>query len=190
MSGVSDFRRSVGSGNIVTAPSFGSGFCINDITPDQYFARLTGERVGAAYGWERVYVYANNLGAITVTKWAEDAANSGTPTNLPAIDPNGQTNLQMGQVVKIEPVEQGGTYQYVIIGVVASGFNSGSGGGAGDLTTITIGPYLTDIDVQCVTLSGSGNHQGIRVTKTWGISIVTGPDLSMIQQVYVPGSGG
>lgn len=69
------------------------------------------------------------------------------------------------------------------------GFQSGSGdasgdGRFGDLTSIVIGPYLTDVSVACVT--NSGGQTVIQVTKTWGISTVTGVDLSVVQSVYTP----
>lgn len=66
-----------------------------------------------------------------------------------------------------------------------SGSGDASGDGRfGDLTSITIGPYLTDVSVECVT--NSGGQSVIQVTKTWGISTVTGVDLSVTQSVYEP----
>lgn len=114
-------RRMVGGGDTASWPS-PSGGTIVDLTPETFVGRLTAERVGAAYGWERVFVQANDTGDISVEVAADGSANFGSPTNLPAIEPNGDESLTEGTIVFLWPCEPGGVWQYMIMGT----------GGAGD----------------------------------------------------------
>lgn len=104
-----------GAGAFAVWPGGVDGGNLVDLTPHTFLARLTGARIGAAYGWERVYSETSTVGSITTGIWGGQEARSGTPTNLPAFDPNGQTTLPSGMICVIAPVEQGGTYQYYIV---------------------------------------------------------------------------
>ena len=108
--------RTVGGGETAAWPTADGGTIV-DLEPQKFLARLTGARIGSAYGWERVFVSANVLGQIGIELAANGDANSGTPTQLPAIEPNGITDLLPGSIVLLWPVDQGGTWQYVIIAV-------------------------------------------------------------------------
>jgi len=101
------------------------GASIADLKPETYLARLTGERIGAAYGWNRVYVSADLAGKISVTQWSKDSleASGGTPTRTPAIEPNGNTGLAPGSIVYVRPVDQAESQYYIVPG-------SGGVGGA------------------------------------------------------------
>jgi hypothetical protein len=114
--GVDAASRVVGAGENAVWPNPLGGNVV-DLKPVTYLARLTGQRIGAAYGWERVYASVSQIGQVTITPWPTSMfeANGGTPTKLPAFDPNGNTGLAPGSVVYIRPVEQGGTYQYYIV---------------------------------------------------------------------------
>lgn len=147
-SGAKAQARAVGAGNAGIWPSDGAGGGFNtvDFTPETYLARLTADRTGAAYGWERVYVEADGSGAVTVGVWENGDANSGTSTSLPAIDPNGVTTHAPDTLVYIRPCEQGGTWQYYIVGGVG-------GGGCADATLCdgawrTVNPVI-EVELDC-----------------------------------------
>jgi hypothetical protein len=114
MHGAAD--RVVGGGNAAFWPDPLGGTTV-DLTPETYLARLTGQKIGAAYGWERVYASADLAGRISITVWPSDMteANGGTPTSLPAIEPNGDTGLAPGAIVFIRPVDAPGVKQYTIV---------------------------------------------------------------------------
>lgn len=62
---------------------------------------------------------------------------------------------------------------------------SGSGGEPGnDLTTITIGPFVTGVSVECVTNSGGVSE--LVTTVTYGTQTITGVDLSAGPVVAYP----
>jgi hypothetical protein len=111
-------QRTVGSGSNANWADI-TGGSIVDLTPAYQLARLDGTRTGAAYGWEAVFVSADGSGVITTEVAAYGDAQSGTPTALPAIDPNGNETLVDGgatPIVLLWPCAQGGTWQYMIVG--------------------------------------------------------------------------
>lgn len=66
----------------------------------------------------------------------------------------------------------------------SGGGGSGGGGSAGDLETITVGPYLVDVEIECIV--GSGGQPQIVLTKTWEITYITGTSLSRTTEPYTP----
>lgn len=151
-------QRMVGAGNAANWPDITGGSVV-DLTPAVFVGRLTGTRTGAAYGWERVFVSANSSGVIATEVGAYGDANNGTPTALPAIDPNGNETLVDGgatPTVLLWPCEQGGTWQYMIVGF-------GGGGGCDD-ETLCDGAWHTADYVTAVTLDCTAGTLTLDVT--------------------------
>jgi len=70
--------------------------------------------------------------------------------------------------------------------------NSGSGMGSSancDLMSVTVGPFLYDVTIQCVTNSGTGKTQ-LQLNKKYKTVTITGCDLTAVTNDYTPGSGG
>lgn len=182
MAGAAD--RVVGSGNNAfwVDPLGGT---IQDLKPETYLARLTGQRVGAAYGWQRVYASADVLGRISITAWPDDMveASGGTPTDLPAIEPNGETGLAPGSIVYIRPVEAPGIKQYYIV--------SGMGKGGAFPYPYSYGTVINDgivIQIDSYRYRCNGNNLEERNEPKW--ILILAPGISATQFDFNPNGNG
>lgn len=99
----------------------GGTFNLRNFNAKRFTARITADRVGAAYGWVRVFAIADSLGAVTSEDTVnEDAAEgqpeipttSGDPAYCPAVEVNGSETVAEGSIVELWPAAYPGSTHY------------------------------------------------------------------------------